>query len=171
MAITNPRQADLDFSKRNQVSDVASRRLSLGQKAVANPVAYGAANNAPAPSRNTGNTQASAPVHGRGAPDLDVPAYPYGLGPIPRRNTRTGNRDACGNQHGQHDQRHCRSECGLDRHHSARPRAFRGACDAGRGPLYKTDLLSSAPQSSLPSIDPLHQLPMPRTAGLGPTGF
>jgi hypothetical protein len=58
----NPRQADQAYANRNQVSDVASRRLPLGQQAVTNPVSYGSANNAPTPSRNTGNTSAPAPT-------------------------------------------------------------------------------------------------------------
>lgn len=66
--VMNPKQADQAYAKRNQVSDVASRRLSLGQQAVANPVSYGAANNAPTPNRNNGNTQAPAPVQQASAP-------------------------------------------------------------------------------------------------------
>jgi hypothetical protein len=63
--VSNPRQADKNYDRRNRVSDVASRRLSLGQQALANPVTYGAANNAPAPSRNT--PQAPKPLNWRDA--------------------------------------------------------------------------------------------------------
>lgn len=59
VSVMNPRQADQAYAKRNQVSDVASRRLPLGQQAVANPVAYGAKNNAP--TQTLGNVQ-PAPV-------------------------------------------------------------------------------------------------------------
>ena len=59
VSVMNPRQADQAYAKRNQVSDVASRRLPLGQQAVANPVSYGAKNNAP--TQTLGNIQ-PAPV-------------------------------------------------------------------------------------------------------------
>jgi len=72
VSVMNPRQADQAYAKRNQVSDVASRRLPLGQQAVANPVSYGAKNNAPAPStggsRNIAPTPAPAPSQQPSAP-------------------------------------------------------------------------------------------------------
>jgi len=61
VSVMNPRQADQEAAKRNRVSDVASRRLPLGQQAVTNPVAYGAKNNAP--TQTLGNVQpAPAPA-------------------------------------------------------------------------------------------------------------
>jgi len=70
--VMNPRQADQAYAKRNQVSDAVSRRLSLGRQAVANPVAYGAANNALTDDGDDGENgnidPAPAPVQQASAP-------------------------------------------------------------------------------------------------------
>ena len=90
--VMNPRQADQAYAKRNQVSDVASRRLSLGQQAVANPVSYGAANNAPtprpAPTRQTAptveNVQAPQTSQARGPLNWRDAAYNAQIASIQR---------------------------------------------------------------------------------------